>query len=251
MTERLRDYMDAAGPQGVARYLGTRAKTPWRYVLEQVPQWCLGFVPGLPGILVRTLGYRPLLGQGSSVPAMEAGVELLHMDSLHFGKSVYLDQGVRLHASRAAIRIGSCCRIMRGAYLCSYVSNAIPDQGIVLGERCWIGVNAVLASGQGGLTLGDNVLVGPGAICVTGDHDFKRVDLEAVDQDYTGRPIVIGDNVWIGAGAKVLGGVTVGPRAVIAAGAVVTRDVAPGSVVGGVPARPLAAGAGSPGTHEA
>ena len=103
------------------------------------------------------------------------------------------------------------------------------------------GVGAVLASGRGGLTLGENVLVGPGAICVTGDHDFRREDLETVDQAYTGRPIVIGDNVWIGAGARVLGGVTIGDRAVVAAGAVVTRDVAPGDVVGGVPARPLAA----------
>jgi acetyltransferase-like isoleucine patch superfamily enzyme len=240
MAERLRAYMDEAGPGGMARYLRTRAKTPWRYLLEQPPQWCLGFWPGLPGLLVRALAYWPLLGRGSSAPAVEAGVELLHMEALHFGKSVYLDRGVRLHASAAAIRIGACCRIMRGAYLCSYVSNAVPDQGIVLGERCWIGVNAVLASGRGGLTLGNNVLVGPGAICVTGDHDFRRTDLAAVDQEYTGRPIVIGDNVWIGAGATVLGGVTVGDRAVIGAGAVVSRDVAPGSVVGGVPARPLA-----------
>jgi acetyltransferase-like isoleucine patch superfamily enzyme len=239
--ERLRDYMDEAGPGGLARYVATRARTPLRYVLEQLPQWFLGFVPGLPGMALRAAAYRPLLGRGSSAPAVEAGVELLHMDALHLGKSVYLDRGVRLHASTAAIRIGDCCRVMRGAYLCSYVSNALPDEGIVLGRRCWIGVGAVLASGRGGLTLGENVLVGPGAICVTGDHDFRREDLETVDQAYTGRPIVIGDNVWIGAGARVLGGVTIGDRAVVAAGAVVTRDVAPGGVVGGVPAKPLAA----------
>ena len=163
------------------------------------------------------------------------------MSGIRFGKSVYVDRMVRLHASRAAIEIGDNSRIMRGAYLCSYVSNALPDEGIVLGRRCWIGVGAVLASGRGGLTLGENVLVGPGAICVTGDHDFRREDLETVDQAYTGRPIAVGDNVWIGAGARVLGGVTIGDRAVVAAGAVVTRDVAPGDVVGGVPARPLAA----------
>lgn len=237
--ERLRDYMDEAGPGGVARYVATRARTPLRYVLEQLPQWFLGFLPGLPGMALRAAAYWPLLGRGSSPPAVEAGVELMHMDALHLGKSVYLDQGVRLHASVAAIHIGDCCRVMRGAYLCSYVSNALPGQGIVLGKRCWIGIGAVLASGCGGLTLGDNVLVGPGAICVTGDHDFRRGDLEAVDQAYTGKAIVIGDNVWIGAGATVLGGVTIGDRAVIAAGAVVSRDVASDSVVGGVPAKSL------------
>ena len=69
MAERLRDYMDEAGPGGMARYLRTRAKTPWRYLLEQPPQWCLGFWPGLPGLLVRALAYWP--------PAQRPGHDLL------------------------------------------------------------------------------------------------------------------------------------------------------------------------------
>jgi len=239
MAERLRDYMAEAGPGALTQYLRTRAGSTGRYLLEQLPQWSLGFVPGLPGIALRSLGYRWLFGRGSVAPVVEAGVEFFHMNSIFLEKSVYVDRGARLHASRASITVGACCRIMRGAYLCSYVSNAAPGEGIALGPRCWIGINAVLASGRGGLTLGENVLVGPGAICVTGDHDFRRADLASLDQEYLGRPIVIGDNVWIGAGAVVLGGVKVGDRAVIAAGAVVTRDVAPGSVVGGVPAKTI------------
>lgn len=239
MTERLRDYMAEAGTGALRQYVRTRARTPGRYLLEQMPQWLLGGLPGLPGIASRVL-YKGLLGRGSAVPVVESGVELFHMDSIFLGKSVYLDRGARLHASRAAIHVGACSRIMRGAYLCSYVSNAVFGEGITLGPRCWVGINAILASGRGGLTLGENVLIGPGAICVTGDHDFKRVDLASLDQEYMGRPIVIGDNVWIGAGAVVLGGVTVGSRAVIAAGAVVTKDVPEGGVVGGVPARMLA-----------
>lgn len=239
MTERLRDYMAEAGRDGLAAYLRTRARTPWRYVLEQVPQWLFGFLPGLPGIALRRLAYRPVFGKGSAAPVVEAGAEVFHGDSIFLGRSVYIDRGVRLHASRAAIRVGDCCRIMRGAYVCSYVSNAAPGEGITLGPRCWVGINAVLASGQGGLTLGENVLVGPGTILVTGDHDFRRADLATLDQAYAGRPIAIGDNVWIGAGAVVLGGVAIGDRAVVAAGAVVTRDVPAGTVAVGVPARPV------------
>ncbi|MGE4538314.1 MAG: DapH/DapD/GlmU-related protein [Desulfovibrio sp.] len=239
MTERLRDYMDASGPGALGTYLRTRAKSPWRYVLEQLPQWFTGFLPGLPGIAVRHMLYRPLFAAGSGAPVIEAGAEFFHMDAISLGASVYIDRGARLHASAASLTIGAGCRIMRGAYVCSYVSNAMPGEGITLGPRCWVGINAVLASGRGGLTLGENVLIGPGAILVTGDHDFRRHDLDTLDQEYAGQPIVIGDNVWIGAGATVLGGVTIGDRAVVAAGAVVTREVAAGEVVGGVPARQL------------
>ena len=221
------------------KYLDTRAATPAHYVLEQGAQWLFGWIPSPVGMLVRKILYSPLMAHGSASPVAENGAEFMHMNNIRLGHSVYLDRLSRLHASRAGIELGDCTRVMRGAYLCSYVSNARPGEGIRTGARCWIGVNAVLASGQGGLVLGDDVLVGPQAMLVTGDHDFSRLDIPATRRDYTGTPITIGNNVWIGAGAVVLGGVRVGDNAVIAAGAVVTRDVDAGTVVGGVPAKKI------------
>lgn len=106
------------------------------------------------------------------------------------------------------------------------------------GRNTTVGRNVVINAAccfqdQGGITIGDGTLIGHQVVLATLNHDFapsKRADLQP-------RPIVIGKNVWIGAHATVVPGVTIGDGSIIAAGAVVTHDVPPKVVVGGVPAR--------------
>lgn len=86
---------------------------------------------------------------------------------------------------------------------------------------------------QGGVTLGDGCLVGHNVVFATLDHD-KRPGRRG---DMTAAPIVVGKDVWIGAHATILKGVTIGDGAIVAAGAVVTRDVPPNTIAAGVPAR--------------
>lgn len=86
---------------------------------------------------------------------------------------------------------------------------------------------------QGGISIGEGTLVGHNVVLATLNHEMDprhRKDLHPA-------PIVIGKHVWIGANATVTPGVTIGDDAVVAAGAVVTRDVPACTVVGGVPAR--------------
>ena len=87
------------------------------------------------------------------------------------------------------------------------------------------------------ITVGDMTQIGPYVQVLTADHPRDAATRDAGLE--FGRPIAIGRNVWIGGGAILLPGVTVGDDAVIGAGAVVTRDVAPGTTVAGSPARPL------------
>lgn len=231
--------MGEASPGTAMLYLRTRARSAWRYALEQGTQSLVSWIPGPPGLLLRSVLYRPLLARGSRSAYVENGVELFHMDSILLGQSVYVDRYSRLHASAARIELGAGTRVMRGAYVSSYVSNARAGEGIVTGSNCWIGVDVVLSAGRGGIFLGDGVLIAAQTVIVSGGHDFEKLDQSTLDQAYYGRPIRIGNNVWIGTHVVILGGVTVGDHAVIAAGAVVNADVEPFTVVGGVPARVL------------
>ncbi|TCR59427.1 sugar O-acetyltransferase [Bosea sp. BK604] len=88
----------------------------------------------------------------------------------------------------------------------------------------------------GGLDIGDDVMIGPNVSIITSGHPLAPSQRRA---GVVARPIVIERNVWIGAGAIVVGGVTVGENSVVAAGSVVTRDVPPNTLVGGNPARAI------------
>lgn len=86
---------------------------------------------------------------------------------------------------------------------------------------------------QGGIRIGDGALIGHRVVLATINHGLRPDKRQC---NYPA-PIALGKNVWIGAGAIVLPGVTIGDDAIIAAGAVVAKDVDPGAIVGGVPAR--------------
>jgi maltose O-acetyltransferase len=87
------------------------------------------------------------------------------------------------------------------------------------------------------IDIGPACQIGPAVQILTPDHPrdpaLRRAGLES------GKPVRIGENVWIGGGAIILPGVTIGDDAIIGAGSVVTRDVAPGATVAGNPARPM------------
>ena len=108
------------------------------------------------------------------------------------------------------------------------------------GLNITVGNNVFINSGctfqdQGGIVLGEGTLVGHQVSIATINHDLDPDDRGSM----TFRPVMIGKNVWIGDHASILPGVTIGDGAVIAAGAVVTKDVPPRTVVGGVPARAI------------
>ncbi|MGI4755491.1 MAG: sugar O-acetyltransferase [Janthinobacterium lividum] len=123
--------------------------------------------------------------------------------------------------------VGPGCFI-RPNFFCDYGYN------IFLGANVFLNCNCVLLDVMP-IRIGDGTQIGPAVQIYTADHprdpETRRSGLES------GKPIIIGKNVWIGGGAILLPGVTVGDDAVIGAGSVVTRDVAAGATVVGNPAR--------------
>ncbi len=103
--------------------------------------------------------------------------------------------------------------------------------GLTIGENCIIGDSCFL-DGRDGITFGANVNVGSHVSIYTRQHDVDSPDFAEV-----GGAVTVGDYAWIASHAVVLPGVTIGAGAVVAAAAVVTRDVPPYTLVGGNPAR--------------
>jgi acetyltransferase-like isoleucine patch superfamily enzyme len=120
-------------------------------------------------------------------------------------------------------------RIKDGATFCF-------PHGISIGRH--VSINEwVLIDGYGGIEIGDNCRIGHGCSFLSEDHGFDRTDIPIYQQRKIPGKIVIGNDVYFGAGVRVLKGVTIGAGCVIGANAVVTKDIPPYSIAVGVPAR--------------
>ena len=112
--------------------------------------------------------------------------------------------------------------------------DAIFSQKVTLGDFSGIGINAKI---YGECHIGAFVMMGTDVTVITRNHRFDRTDVPMMKQGFEDeKPVYIGDDVWIGDRVIILPGVHIGNGCIIAAGSVVTKDVAPYTVVGGVPA---------------
>lgn len=124
------------------------------------------------------------------------------------------------------MKIGPKTGMMRGAKI-------IRPERISIGSNCIIGFDCFLG-GEAGIQIGNNVNIASFGVLLGGYHDVNSPTFEAILH-----PIVIEDYAWLATRVTVLGGVRIGRGAVIAAGAVVTKDVPPYSIYGGVPAKQI------------
>jgi carbonic anhydrase/acetyltransferase-like protein (isoleucine patch superfamily) len=225
--------VSAAG--AVREYTWRQAEGIGRYLLESLLYFLFGWMPTIAGIALRSVFYR-LIMRMDGLPAIEAGVRFRWASQIHLGNRVYLDQSAYLHGGPQGINIGDRSIVMHGAVLHVYNFRGLPHAGITIGQDCLIGEYSVIR-GQGGVTIGDRVYTSPFTQIIAVNHVFSDPSRPFTEQGITAEGIVIEDDVWLGASAVITDGVRIGKGAVVAAGAVVTADVAPHTVVGGVPAK--------------
>jgi maltose O-acetyltransferase len=131
------------------------------------------------------------------------------------------------------ISLGDHAGVHLGCYLWFFGPGQVRRSGCSIGSGTRINRDCCLDI-RGPLHIGNNVSISPEVAILTAQHRIDSPDFALVT-----KPVVIGDNVWIGMRATILPGTTIGHGAVVAAGAVVTGSIRPLTVVAGVPARPI------------
>lgn len=147
----------------------------------------------------------------------------------HIGTNVQFDEPAHI-LSPECISIDNDVHFMPGIYISPCGKN------VVIGSNTHCAPYACL---YGPLIIGKHCAIAAHVVLASVGHGYDRVDIPMVEQQAQTNEVVLEDDVWIGANAVVVGGVRIGTGSIVGAGAVVTRDVPPFSVVGGVPARML------------
>lgn len=140
------------------------------------------------------------------------------------------------HVKRALLRwagatIGNNVRIVSSAKF--YLTGQL-----IIGENTWVGHEVLIVGGDAPVCIGQNVDIAPRVNIITGGHQPFGIPGKAAGEGYS-LPVEIRDGAWIGAASTILGGVIIGEQSIVAAGALVRKNVVAGKVVAGVPAVPV------------
>ena len=156
----------------------------------------------------------------------------IHSMGGRLGKNVKFYEGVRIVGNYIdAVSIGDDVRILRGVTM-----STTPRGHIQIGNKVHIGEGSIIFSGVG-ISIGNNVIVGPQNVIVDFDHRFQSLEIPINQQGVNANEITIEEDVWIASHCVITKGVKIGKGAVIGAGSVVNKDVPPYCVAAGVPIR--------------
>jgi acetyltransferase-like isoleucine patch superfamily enzyme len=187
------------------------------YVIEEINDWLttiLRVIPGRIGRLTRMLFYKYTIILGGARISIGENVEISGGKNIHLGNHCYLVRGVTLRA-------------------CDHAK-------LIIGEFFSANGNVrIIADNHGEITIGHHVMIGPNVVIRASNHVTSELSRPMWEQGQTGGRVSIGDDVWIGSNAVILPNTSIGSHVIIAAGAVVTKDIPDNVIAAGVPAKVL------------
>jgi len=236
-TVGIQDAVSQPGGSPLRKYqdLVVGSRSLGRLVAYELVVGLTSWVPGALGLLLRKISYPWILGAVGRNVVFGQGVTLRHPGKIRLGDDVVVDDLVLLDAkgeSNHGIDIGSGVFLGRGTIL------SCKNGDILLGDRSNLGFHCEIFSGSS-VKVGRHGLFAAYAYLVGGGHEWERLDVPVLEQGRSSKGITLGDDVWLGTGAKVLDGVSVGSRVVVGANAVVNQDLPDGVVAAGIPAKVL------------
>ena len=192
----------------------------------------LGPLSGALGYFLRGKSYRWILEKVGPGSVFGRGVVIRSPRQISIGESVMIDDGVVLDAKGATskIKLGNQILLGRQSILSCNEAQIRIGNFVSIGPFCFFACKSRIE-------IGSNVSIGSGAQLMAGGHIADDPDTPIIHQARSAKGIMIDDGAWIGTGAIILDGVTVGHNSIVGAGAVVSKDVPAWTVVLGNPAR--------------
>lgn len=166
-------------------------------------------------------------------------VVIEHGYLIRSGPNLILEDFVQINAlSEKGVIFGRNVTIGKGAIISCTGVIANRGVGVEIGDHSAVGAQSFLG-GQGGIKIGNNVIMGPGVRIFSENHNYEDITIPIRLQGETRKGVVIENDCWVGSGVTILDGVTVGTGTIVAAGSIITKNVPSYSVVAGVPAKVL------------
>ena len=186
----------------------------FRTIGFEIGRWVYAFVsyfPGSTGVKLRGFYFRRKIKKTIGPLIFGTGVEITGYENIQLGKLICIAKNSSVYAHGGQV---------------------------IIGDNLGMNMNACIGAADGGsIIIGNDVMIAQNVVIRASDHEFSDVNVPMCYQGHTGGKIVIGNDCWIAANAVITRNVTIGDHSIVAAGAVVTSDVEPYSIVAGVPAK--------------
>ena len=205
----------------------------WALGQYEIITFCLASLPGALGLALRKLCYGRILAHIGKGSVIGPYVTLRCPRRISLGNHVFIDSGALLDAKGT----GSLIQIGNGVLIGANTVLSCSSGRITIGNDVSLGPQCHIRAGIGPVTIGSAVTIGAQTVIISGNPSYERTDITMKQQVGSIDGVTIGDDVWIGVGARIVDGVHIAGGSVVGAGAVVIKDVPAMAVVAGVPAR--------------